>query len=105
MNPTPRRTGAELLPSVPGWLSYGHTLGMPFADSTRNRKALRLLMAMVLGLGAAACRMDPEASASVSTAKRVTIGDVQWYVDYDAALAIAREQDKALWLHFGENPG
>lgn len=42
---------------------------------------------------------------STSDAERVRIGDIQWYVDYDAALAIAREQDKALWVHFGENPG
>lgn len=35
----------------------------------------------------------------------VTIGEVQWYTDYDQAMAVAREQNKPLWLHFGENPG
>jgi len=35
----------------------------------------------------------------------VRIGDVLWYVDYDAALEIARREDKALWVHFGEHPG
>lgn len=37
--------------------------------------------------------------------KTVTIGCITWYVDYDAALAIAKKQNKPLWLHFGENPG
>ena len=36
---------------------------------------------------------------------RVTIGAIRWYVDYEAALTVARAQDKALWVHFGENPG
>ncbi len=38
-------------------------------------------------------------------AGRVLIGDVAWYVDYDTAVQVARAQDKALWVHFGENPG
>ena len=33
------------------------------------------------------------------------IGEIDWYVDYEAAQLIARAQDKALWVHFGENPG
>lgn len=37
--------------------------------------------------------------------KTVMIGGVKWYVDYDAALKIAQEKDKPMWLHFGENPG
>ena len=37
--------------------------------------------------------------------KRVRIGGIQWYVDYDAALEIASEEKKPIWLHFGENPG
>ena len=69
------------------------------------------LLAVALGCCALACQSDvgPEpsvgASASVENAERVLIGDIHWYVDYDAATKIAREQDKALWVHFGENPG
>ena len=37
--------------------------------------------------------------------KQVKIGGIQWYVDYDAAQEIAKEENKPLWLHFGENPG
>lgn len=37
--------------------------------------------------------------------KRVKIGKIDWYVDYDAALAVAKKEKKLLWLHFGENPG
>lgn len=37
--------------------------------------------------------------------KQVKIGGIEWYVDYDAAQKIAKEQNKPLWLHFGENPG
>lgn len=67
-------------------------------------------MGVALGLGvlAPACHMDPrseEIAAAVPEAEQVTIGDVRWYVDYEAALALARAQDKALWVHFGENPG
>lgn len=35
----------------------------------------------------------------------VRIGDVNWYTDYDQAMAVAQKQNKPLWLHFGENPG
>ena len=38
-------------------------------------------------------------------AKRVKIGGIQWYVDYDTALKLAQEENKLMWLHFGENPG
>ena len=37
--------------------------------------------------------------------KRVKIGKIDWYVSYDAALAVAKKEKKLLWLHFGENPG
>lgn len=37
--------------------------------------------------------------------KKVKIGGIEWYVDYDAALKIAQEEKKPMWLHFGENPG
>jgi hypothetical protein len=70
--------------------------------------ANRTLLALALGLGAGGCRSDARANADDSAEpvpQQVTIGDINWFVDYDAALASAREQDKALWVHFGENPG
>ncbi|MEM7473613.1 MAG: hypothetical protein AAF483_01335 [Planctomycetota bacterium] len=48
--------------------------------------------------GKAAEKEKPEA-------KKVKIGGVQWYVDYDAALKVAKDEEKLMWLHFGENPG
>ena len=54
------------------------------------------------GLVGLACRADGDGDAPAGTVK---IGDIRWYVDYDAALEVAKEQDKALWVHFGENPG
>lgn len=63
--------------------------------------AALLVAACSFGGGAAApAPGEPEAAGA-----QVLIGDVAWYVDYDAALEIARAQDKALWVHFGENPG
>jgi hypothetical protein len=68
------------------------------------RAALGLVLA--IGVGSLACRLDESRpSAAPSAATRVTIGEIEWYVDYDAAVEVAREQDKALWVHFGENPG
>lgn len=69
-------------------------------------------LGLVLLMGTA-CRAEsvpePPTTASEDTAaeapERVLIGGIRWYVDYEAALAVAREQDKALWVHFGENPG
>jgi hypothetical protein len=57
---------------------------------------------LALGL-AAACRGAGAPTATLP--ERVRIGGVSWYVDYDAAVEVAREADKALWVHFGENPG
>lgn len=37
--------------------------------------------------------------------KTVRIGSVDFWVDYDDALAYAKENQLLLWLHFGENPG
>lgn len=37
--------------------------------------------------------------------KTVKIGGIDWHVDYDAALKVAKEKKLPLWLHFGENPG
>lgn len=44
-------------------------------------------------------------TAQTDTPKRVKIGAVTWYTDYDEAMAIAKKANKPLWLHFGENPG
>lgn len=37
--------------------------------------------------------------------KQVKIGGIKWYVNYDAALKVAKQKNKPIWLHFGENPG
>lgn len=37
--------------------------------------------------------------------KTVRIGNIDWYVDYDAAMKVAKQKNLPLWLHFGENPG
>ena len=71
--------------------------------------ALGLITSLV-GTGMAGCQTEspaPQAAteAAPTDAEQVRIGGVLWYVDYDAALEVAREQDKALWVHFGENPG
>lgn len=62
---------------------------------------------LLLALLAPACRVDSRDDPGPATGSppRVTIGQVSWYVDYGAALEVAREEDKALWVHFGENPG
>lgn len=85
------------------------------APSSFPRRALSA--ALLLGLGAA-CSMQPDHEApssessapapdgpTTSDAERVQIGGVHWYVDYEAALEVARQEEKALWVHFGENPG
>ena len=65
------------------------------------------LLCLALALPLAACHMDDhETPASQHLAEgQGLIGDVAWYVDYDAALAVATQTGKALWVHFGENPG
>lgn len=40
-----------------------------------------------------------------TNAKTVRIGSIDWYVNYDEALADARRTNRPVWLHFGENPG
>ncbi len=65
-----------------------------------------ILVAMLVAAMSSSCRTDSSnAEASELHVEQVRIGEILWYVHYDAALAIAREQDKALWVHFGENPG
>ena len=78
----------------------------------QKHRSARSLGVIALAAIAFACQMDaPDSSPldtdmpEVTAAKRVTIGNVEWYVDYEDALAIARAQDKALWVHFGEDPG
>lgn len=71
--------------------------------SLLRRSGLRLLG---LGLLAYACHSASDGPQDASTGpERVTIGAVRWYVDYDAALDVARREDLPLWVHFGENPG
>ena len=79
-----------------------HTL----APST-HRPATVALVGVVLILIFTACHMNApdDAPPAGDTAGQVTIGDVLWYADYDAAVEVARAEDKALWVHFGENPG
>lgn len=38
-------------------------------------------------------------------AETVRIGSIDWYVNYDDALADAKKTNRPVWLHFGENPG
>ena len=38
-------------------------------------------------------------------AKTVRIGSIDWYVNYEDALAEAKRTGRPVWLHFGENPG
>ena len=42
---------------------------------------------------------------AASDAETVRIGSIDWYVDYDEALAEAKRTQRPVWLHFGENPG
>ncbi len=70
-----------------------------------KHRRVGLALAGIVALLATACRMEARPGSGVQDVKRVRIGGVLWYVDYDAAVEIAREQDKALWVHFGENPG
>ncbi len=46
-----------------------------------------------------------EAGGSLDGADRVTIGEVTWYTDLDAARRAARAERRPIWLHFGEHPG
>lgn len=41
----------------------------------------------------------------VTDAETVRIGSINFYVDYDEALADAKQSGRPVWLHFGENPG
>ena len=52
-----------------------------------------------------ACSVNEPTDGYDAMPEQVRIGDIDWYVDYDAAVDVAREADKALWVHFGEDPG
>ena len=56
------------------------------------RFSFALLVAMLMALPACA-------------ETTVKIGGITWYTNLDAALQVAREQHRPLWVHFGENPG
>ena len=71
-------------------------------DLRAGRRALAVLL---IGLLVTACRSNPQPGDRRGSAEQVRIGDVLWYVDYDAAVEVARREDKPLWVHFGENPG
>jgi hypothetical protein len=85
-----------------------HTGAMSFANSLRRRSLGPALCGVLIGLALSGCRMDPaddQSPPAGGAAAQVSIGLVQWYVDYGVALDIAREQGKPLWVHFGEHPG
>lgn len=48
---------------------------------------------------------EDEAKETKDKPKKVKIGGIEWYVDYDVAMEIANREKKPMWLHFGENPG
>ncbi len=75
------------------------------------RSLRRLAIAASLGT-LAACHQAPEndlvepaPETAVDSDSAVTIGSVRWFVDYEQAVRVAKEQGKPLWVHFGENPG
>jgi hypothetical protein len=75
------------------------------------RAAVAATGALALGF-AGACHSPNDsgggaapATPSAMNQPRVLIGQIDWYVDYDRALEVARERDQPLWVHFGEHPG
>lgn len=79
-------------------------------------------MAMVLSSGCARTADEFVGSSNQSTiklgensetvevavnpnAQTVRIGEIDWYVDYEDAMAAAQASNRPVWLHFGENPG
>jgi len=45
------------------------------------------------------------AKSPTINAETVRIGSIDWFVNYDDALAYAKQARRPVWLHFGENPG
>ncbi|MEM7305954.1 MAG: hypothetical protein AAF682_04755 [Planctomycetota bacterium] len=70
-----------------------------------SRKLAFLPLLAVPAFFSASCQMDPAPPSSEAESAQVLIGGVRWYVDYEAAQEVARREQKALWVHFGENPG
>lgn len=76
-----------------------------------NPKRILLALISVVSMFYIGCSISGPAHAngtaqqSDDKPKQVKIGGIQWYVDYDAALKVAKEKKKPIWLHFGENPG
>ena len=61
------------------------------------RSCTRLAMLLVAALAAA--------EAYGQKVKTRRIGEIEWQLDYDKAMKIAKETNRPLWLHFGEHPG
>ncbi len=71
-------------------------------ESAGSLRALGLLACTALFF---ACRSEPAPREPDEELVQVRIGEVDWYVDYDAAAELARSLEKPMWVHFGENPG
>lgn len=63
------------------------------------------VLSLTLLLAACQTATDPAQRSGAGAPEAVRIGDIEWLVDYDSALRLARETDRPLWVHFGENPG
>ena len=57
------------------------------------------------GSPAAGVSSEDITEVNSSDLTQVTIGGINWYVNYDEALQVAKQENKPIWLHFGENPG
>jgi hypothetical protein len=70
-------------------------------------QALSLGAALFFGALLGGCQSESMGGSGALAASemQVRIGGVDWYVDYEVALAQARAVGKPLWVHFGENPG
>ena len=99
----PRPASATLRPASSRAAGYHRRV-----TGTRSRRVFARALLLSTGLALACRTAAPRAATETpeaGAAPRVLIGAVRWYVDYESAVEIAREQDKALWVHFGENPG
>ena len=57
---------------------------------------------LALAVLSAAVLVATEADGNPKTRK---IGQIEWFLDYDEAMKVAKEKNRPLWLHFGEHPG
>ena len=82
------------------------------------KKYLLVIGTLVTTLALLGCSGTPENSTALApgqgstssvglnaNAETVRIGSIDWYVNYDDALADAKQTNRPVWLHFGENPG